>query len=162
MSLVSCLSYHVSCLTSPVSRLLSHISCLTSLVSYLLSHISYLMSPVSHILSHVSRLTSSVSHLLSHVFCLTSPVSRLLYHVFCLTCLALCPTMLNFLLGTLFFSLLKFRFLVYQIFLIVQEVTFSLALHAQFVSKMAQKWCKLVPFFLCATATVRLFFTFKF
>ena len=97
-SLVSCLKSpsQVSCLTSPLSRLLSHVSCLLSHVSCLLSHV--LLDPVSCLtLSCLTLscltiscltsacLTSAVSRLLSHVSCptvscLTSAVSRLLSH----------------------------------------------------------------------------------
>ena len=92
---VSCMS-HVSCLTSPVSRLLSHVSCLTSPVSHLLSHISCLTFHVPRLLSHVSCLTvtSPVSSLLSHISCLISHGFRLTSSVFCLmspfTCLLYC------------------------------------------------------------------------
>ena len=123
----SCLMYSVSCLTSPVSRLLSHVSCLTSPVSRLLSHVSCLTLPVScltspvscltppvsrlwshvsHLLSPISCLTSPVSRLLSPVSCLTSRVSNLLSHVPCLRCPAMCQTMLNCL-ATVSFYLLK-------------------------------------------------------
>ena len=103
---VSCLT---SMVTSPVSSLLSHVFCLTPPVSRLLSNVSCNTSPVSSLMSHISCLTSAVSCFLfpvscltSHVSCLTSPVS------------AMCPTMLNCL-ATVTFSLLKIRFLLFQI-----------------------------------------------
>ena len=76
---VSCFLSLVSCLLSHVSRLLSHISCFLSLVSCLLFPASCLTSPASRLLS-----TFPVSRLLSQVSCLTSPVSHLLFHSSCL------------------------------------------------------------------------------
>ena len=106
-----CLLYHVSCLISPISRLLSHVSSLTSPVSRHLSHISCLTSPVVCLLSQVcclmsdlSCLTSPVSHLLSHISCLTSPVS----HLTSLVIRANCSQKMSESLGKFFFGCCMF------------------------------------------------------
>ena len=75
----------VSCLTSPVPRLLSHASCLLSQGPLVSSHISCLTFPVSSLPSHVSYISSPI---LCQAFCLSSPVmapdSLLLPHVSCI------------------------------------------------------------------------------
>ena len=81
-SLVSRISCPVSCLPSPVRRLMSLASFFPSPVSCLPSHVYCLMSPVSCLLSTVSCLPSP---------CFPSPVSCVLFPVYCLTSSVSCP-----------------------------------------------------------------------